>query len=212
MEIDQEEITTFAVKKIYDPFLRFLHWWNALSLFSLMLTIWFKGILKEYPNGKDIIYRLHIYIGYALSIGIIARIIWGFVGCKHARFKTMLYFYDWVKILKTRKYDSTPLWGHDRYASLSYLLFYFMMIYQVFSGLCLAAKVFGMGPLSFFIAQSKGRVPWIHNLKQIHEIVFYVSMFYVVAHIGMIIFHEIKGKYPVAQSMVSGFQYRKKKE
>ena len=209
---EQEKITSFVVKKIYDPFLRFLHVWNGLSVFSLMLTIWLKGFVKPYPNGPDIIYRFHVFIGYALTAGILARIIWGFIGSEHARFKNMWFFYDWIKVLKTKKLENTPRWGHDKYASIVYLFFYLMMLYQVISGLALAARRFGIGPFSSFVMQAKEKTPFMQNLKQIHEIVFYIFMGYIVLHVGMIIFHEITQKYPIAQSMFSGIQYRKPKK
>jgi Ni/Fe-hydrogenase 1 B-type cytochrome subunit len=209
-----EEITsTFAMKKVYDPFLRLLHLWNGLCVFSLLLTMWFKGTIKaHFTNGSDMIYLLHVYIGFGLSGGICARILWGFFGPKNARFKHMFFLKEWIQVLKTRKIESSHEWGHDKYASLIYLAFYFMMIYQVISGLCLAAHKFGIGPFSSFILQSKEKIPLLEYAKEIHEIFYYATMVYIVMHIGGLLIHEIKEKTPMAQSMLSGYQYRKKKD
>ncbi|APJ03709.1 cytochrome b/b6 domain-containing protein [Silvanigrella aquatica] len=209
---DSVEIRNLVAKKIYDPFLRFLHWWNALSIFSLMLTIWLKGLLKPYQNWKEIIYVYHIYIGYALTVGIVARIIWGFIGPKHAKFKNMFHIKDYIFLLKNRKIDKSSYWGHDRYAGILYLALYLLMVYEAYSGLYLAAKHYNMGPFTSFIAFSNEK-DFIRNMiKKIHEIIFYLAMIFSFIHVFMLIFHEIKEKYPLVQSMFSGFQYRRNEE
>jgi Ni/Fe-hydrogenase 1 B-type cytochrome subunit len=207
---DQQDVTLVA-KKVYDPFLRILHIWNGLCVFSLLLTIWLKGLIKDrFVNGLDFIYTYHVYIGYALCLGIFARFLWGFVGPKHAKFKNMFFLKDWIKLIKTRKISTENKWGHDKYASIAYLFFYLCMLYQCISGLILAARIFGMGPVSFIIQQSKGKSEMFHYLKEVHEIIFYISMIYIVLHVSMIRYHEIKEKYPIAQAIFSGWQYRKK--
>ena len=125
-EIIEERL--FVVKKVYDPVLRFLHWWNALSIFSLMLTIWLKKFIREYENGKEILYRYHTLIGYALAAGITLRIIWGFIGPEHAKFKKMIQIKSFIKLIKTRKYDNSDNWGHDKYASSLYIIVYLLMM------------------------------------------------------------------------------------
>lgn len=207
---DLEERNLVA-KKVYDPFLRFLHWWNALSIFSLMLTIWLKDFIKPFDNGKEILYRYHIFIGYALTAGILLRVIWGFVGPEHAKFKNMIQIKPFINLIKTRKFDNTDTWGHDKYASLLYIFVYILMLYEFFSGLYLAAKLFEMGPFTKYITFSKEITDLSHLIKEIHEVVFYISMGYLVLHVFMLIFHEVKDKYPLTQAMFSGFQYRKKK-
>jgi len=204
------EEQNLIVKKIYDPFLRFLHWWNALSVFSLMLTIWLKKFISPYNNGKEIIYRYHTIIGYALVVGLIARGFWGIIGPKYAKFNNMFYFKDYIELLKTRKYNNSLHWGHDRYAGLFYIIFYLLMLYQAFSGLYLAAKKYDMGLFTSFIAYSKEKTSLSILLKDIHEIIFYLTMAFTLLHVFMLIFHEIKNKYPLVQSMFSGNQYRKK--
>ena len=204
------EQRNLLAQKVYDPFLRFLHWWNALSIFSLMLTIWLKGFLTPLDNKKEILYNYHILIGYALTAGILARIIWGFIGPKHAKFKNMFRIKDYIQVLKTRKLNHKLNWGHDRYAGLLYIVLYILMIYQAYSGLYLAAKKYAMGPLVNFVELNKEKTPFAEFIKDIHEVVFYVAMGFAALHIFMLIFHEITEKYPFTQSMFSGYQYRKK--
>lgn len=62
-----------ATVKIWDPFVRVFHW----SLVALFATAYVTG---------DEIEQVHVAAGYAI-VGLLAlRIMWGFVGPRHARF------------------------------------------------------------------------------------------------------------------------------
>ncbi|MGR6806223.1 cytochrome b/b6 domain-containing protein [Sphaerotilus natans] len=59
--------------RVWDPFVRIFHW-------GLVACI----ALNEFviDDGE----RVHQWIGYAASALVLARIVWGFVGTRHARF------------------------------------------------------------------------------------------------------------------------------
>jgi cytochrome b len=58
---------------VWDPFLRIFHW----SLAGLVLAAFLTGDEQE---------KLHIAIGYAIVALVAARIVWGFIGPRRARF------------------------------------------------------------------------------------------------------------------------------
>ncbi|WP_186644123.1 cytochrome b/b6 domain-containing protein [Fluviispira vulneris] len=211
-ENKKESEYIFVEKYVYDPFLRILHWVNALSIFSLMLTIWLKNFLKPYDNWKEILYRYHILIGYVLIIGVILRIIWGFIGPEHALFKNMINWKAYLKLLSTRKYDASENWGHDKYAGFSYICLFILMLYQAYSGLYLAAQKYEMSFFHYFVEYSAIKTPFAKLLSKIHEVVFYLTMVFTAVHIIMLRIHEIKAKSPLTQAMFNGIQYRKKKK
>ncbi|BBH53055.1 cytochrome b/b6 domain-containing protein [Fluviispira sanaruensis] len=200
----------FVEKYVYDPILRILHWVNALSIFSLMLTIWLKNLLKPYDNWKEILYRYHILIGYVLTAGIILRVVWGFIGPEHAKFKNMINWKAYLKLLRTRKYDTSENWGHNKYAGLSYIFLFILMLYQAYSGLYLAAQKYEMSFFHYFVEYSAIKTPFAKLLSNIHEIVFYMTMIFTALHVIMLRFHEIISKSPLTQAMCNGIQYRKK--
>ncbi|MEY2874235.1 MAG: hypothetical protein RLZZ373_1606 [Pseudomonadota bacterium] len=59
--------------QVWDPFVRIFHW----SLVACVLTNYF-----VVDDGKD----LHQWVGYAASALVVLRIVWGFIGTRHARF------------------------------------------------------------------------------------------------------------------------------
>ena len=59
--------------QVWDPFVRIFHW----SLVACVLTNYFVN-----DDGKD----LHQWTGYAASALVALRVVWGFIGTRHARF------------------------------------------------------------------------------------------------------------------------------
>jgi cytochrome b len=100
---------------VWDLPLRLFHWLLVLSLAASWYTA---------ENGEESLVigerfltyiELHFYLGY-FALGMIAfRIIWGFIGPKHARFSSFLAgpgrFSGYARGLLRR--DSTPAVGHN---------------------------------------------------------------------------------------------------
>ncbi len=59
---------------VWDPFVRVFHW-------SLVI-----GVVAAFLTGDDLT-RIHIRIGWVIAALVAARIVWGFVGPRHARFR-----------------------------------------------------------------------------------------------------------------------------
>ncbi|MBS0543549.1 MAG: cytochrome b/b6 domain-containing protein [Proteobacteria bacterium] len=59
--------------RVWDPFVRIFHW----SLVACVLLNFF-----VVDDGET----LHIWLGYTATALVMARIVWGFVGTRHARF------------------------------------------------------------------------------------------------------------------------------
>ena len=75
--IDAGGVTPPAEVRVWDPLVRVFHW----SLATLFLVAYVTG---------DEIERVHSAAGYAIAGLIILRVVWGFVGPRHARFSSFV--------------------------------------------------------------------------------------------------------------------------
>lgn len=197
------ETITYQRQKVYDPALRFIHMWNGLAILFLMTTIWLSDLFDK-GVGEKTLWQLHIYIGYALVVGIVARLAWGVVGPRHARFSDMWHPIVWWDAVRNFNLQAKPRFGHNTLASAAYLLVYLLLITMALTGLSLAAIEHSMGPFDAWI----GDMPWLKEIvEEPHEIIYYFLMGFVVVHIAALIWHETKDKTPLAQAMVTGYQY-----
>jgi Ni/Fe-hydrogenase 1 B-type cytochrome subunit len=197
------ETLTYHRKKVYDPVLRLIHLWNGLAILFLIATIWLSNLFEK-GIGEKTFWQFHIYIGYALIVGVVARLTWGVVGPKHARFSDMWHPAEWWKAIHNLNLNIKPRFGHNTLASAAYLLVYLLLITMAITGLGLAAAEHSMGPFNTWF----GDMPWIKDVfEEPHELIYYMLMGFVVIHIFALIWHEHKDKIPLAQAMVTGYQY-----
>jgi cytochrome b len=63
--------------RVWDPFVRAFHW----SLVALVALAFSTGDEAEW---------LHVRAGYAIAVLVVLRIVWGFIGSKHARFSNFV--------------------------------------------------------------------------------------------------------------------------
>jgi cytochrome b len=128
--------------KVWDRFVRLFHW----SLVSCVLLNYF-----VVDDGED----LHQWLGYAASALVVARIAWGFVGTRHARFSdffpTPRRLIDHLQAMRAGRAEFHP--GHNPLGAL-------MM-------LALMATVLGLGLTGYL--QGTDRFWGEEWLQDLHE-------------------------------------------
>lgn len=96
--------------QVWDRFVRFFHW----SLVSCVLINYF-----AIDDGETV----HQWLGYFASALVLARIVWGFIGSKHARFAdffpTPTRLRHHLQAMRTGKSDPHP--GHNPLGALMML-------------------------------------------------------------------------------------------
>lgn len=196
-------------EKVYDPILRTLHAWNGLAILLLILSSQAAEWL-EYTPEATALWRFHVWIGYALVLGLVGRIAWGINGPAHARLSALWHGRDWMAALRTRRFFAEPEgFGHHPMASAAYLALYLVILAMAVTGLALAAIDQGRGPLYAWLGHD---VTLKHLFKTPHEVLEKFVWGFVILHIAALILHEAWHGAPMAQAMVSGYQYRKEKE
>ena len=192
------EVMHYRRERVFDPLLRLLHWFNALAIVFLLATELAAESLEKGPV-REAVWHGHVLVGYGLIAGLALRLVWGLVGPRRARWGDFFHFPVWL----CRQKADTTAFGHDAWASLAYLGLYGVLIGMGATGLVAAAGYFQLGPL----ADSGITKELAHSFKEVHELGANLIWAFIALHIGALIFHERRGT-PMAQAMVSGYQYR----
>ena len=123
-------------EKVWDIFVRTFHWTLAGSVIGL------------YLSGDDF-ESVHIILGYFVICLVLLRIIWGFIGTKHARFHDFLYrpgkIYYYLKSLING--NPTHYTGHNPAGGLMVIVMLFSLLVTAFTGLKALGSE-GKGPLT----------------------------------------------------------------
>jgi cytochrome b len=191
-------------RRVYDPLLRLMHAWNALAIVTLLATGW-GSELFEHGALEKTVWTVHVYAGYGLILGLVARLTWGLVGPVHARFRDFWHWHSWKQALTRLQLPDRHRWGHDPLASAAYLAVYAALSLMAATGLVLAAGEQSMGPLTGTVLDS---VRLSEIVKDPHELVANLLAAFIGVHFAALWVHQRYGGIPVAQSMWSGVQMR----
>ncbi|HRH79946.1 MAG TPA: cytochrome b/b6 domain-containing protein [Thiobacillaceae bacterium] len=193
-------------ERVFDPVLRIIHAWNALLVILLLITALTAEQL-EFTWQAAALRRLHLWLGYLLFLGLVARFIWGLAGPEHARWSALWHPRTWLEALRSRRFfAASRTFGHHPLASGIYLLFYTALAMAAATGLALAAIDQGRGPLFVLLGHHMYYKPWVRTP---HEWLEQITLAFLFAHMAALILHEKRHRVPIAQGMVSGYQYLK---
>lgn len=199
--------------KVWDIVVRLFHW----SLVILFLITYLSGEVES---------LLHIYSGYGVLGLLLFRVLWGFVGTKHARFTDFIYgpasTLKYVRSLFTSKPEHYL--GHNPVGGWMAVLLIVSLLGVSWSGLELYGAE-GYGPLAseqnFIIEptladederednheneEDEGEEYW----EEIHEALANITLFLVFVHIVGVLIASIIHRENLIKSMITGYKYIK---
>ena len=119
---------------IWDLPLRLFHWLFAISILASWYTSEQEGEMIEQ----------HMQLGYFILGLVVFRIIWGFVGTKHARFSQFFPTpFKIINYLKSSQSDEQNKHaGHNPLGSLMVFLMLLLILLQAVSGLFINDDIF----------------------------------------------------------------------
>lgn len=173
---------TSNTSRVWDPFVRFFHWTLVLAF----ATAWLTG---EDAEGWA---WLHEQAGYYILALLGLRMIWGFVGSRHARFSDFLYrparILAYTKGLFNGQADHYL--GHNPAGGLMVILLLTLLTLTGLSGLLL---------------EGSGREVW----EEFHEFVSHLVILLVIVHVvGVVVASRLHGE-NLVKAMLTG---RKEKD
>jgi cytochrome b len=168
---------TEATVRVWDPFVRVFHW----SLVVLFIVAFVTG---------DEIERVHVAVGYAIAGLVAARIVWGFIGARHARFS---YFVrppaETLDYMRKAVHGRAPRHlGHNPAGGL-------MTIALVGMIMAISGTGFMMTTNAFWSAE------WVEEL---HEALVYATLGLIALHVAGVIATSIKHRENLVGAMITG--------
>jgi len=173
--------------RVWDLPIRLFHWLLVFCIAGSFITI----------NLGDEFIQWHAYCGYSILVLLIFRIVWGFIGSRHARFAS--FFPNKEAILNYLNGASPRVLGHNPLGALSVFALLFVLCVQVITGLFVDDEVSFQGPLAKYVSDSVGSF-----LSEIHEGNQVVILTLITIHIAAIwCYKKFKGE-NLIKPMISG--------
>jgi cytochrome b len=174
--------------KAWDPLIRIFHW-------SLVICVLLAFV------SEDDWSTLHLWSGYAVSLLIGFRLLWGLVGTRNARFTSYVRSrHAVVQHLKAMLTFKAPHYlGHNPAAAIMVILLLTSIALVAFSGMVLIAGD-GQGPLAATLFSSwHGK--WI---EETHEFFANFTLLLVFCHLAGVLFSSLLEGENLARAMVTG--------
>jgi cytochrome b len=181
--------------RVWDPLLRIFHWALAAS-FAVAFV------------AEDDFLSLHVRAGYLILGLVLFRMVWGFVGPRHARWSDFVrppaeitaYLWDALRFRATRHL------GHDPAGGAMVLALLLSLLATGLSGLALYGAQELSGPLAF----TWQAVPaaGAHVLEDVHEVLANLTLLLVVLHLAGVALASLQHRENLVKSMVTGYKRR----
>lgn len=175
---------------VWDPLVRLFHWTLAAA-FSV-----------AYLSGDELT-NVHVFAGYTIAGLIGFRLIWGFVGPRHARFADFVTGPRtvWAYLVALAQGDAPRYRGHNPAGGAMILALLLMLLLATASGLFLYGADEGAGPLAGLMAGHGNDAEW---LEDIHEFFANATVVLVVFHIAGVAVSSVLHGENLPRAMVTG--------
>jgi cytochrome b len=180
---------TARAVRVWDLPVRLFHW----TLVALVLTSWVARELGEM--------EAHRLSGYGILVLVLFRVLWGFVGSRHARFADFVrtpaamraYMKDTLAGRPTRFLGHNPAGGWSVLAMLACLLV------QALTGLFLTDDILFDAPFHGVLSKQ-----WTERLDALHEANFALLLVLIGVHVSAIAFYRLVKRENLVAPMITG--------
>ncbi len=176
---------------VWDLPTRAFHWLLVLSLAASYITAKIGFDVRQY----------HMWLGYWM-IGLLTfRLVWGFIGTRHARFINFFpsprRLFSYLKSMVQGKAPETV--GHNPLGSLMIFATLFMVGAQAISGLFVDDEIMFSGP--YFNSVS---ADFASTMNFVHNNFINVILVLVAVHIAAVLYHAFVRRERIIRAMLSG--------
>ena len=176
---------------VWDPLVRIFHWTLVISFFTAYFT-------------EDDFQTIHTWAGYTIISLLIVRILWGFVGTKHAKFSDFIYSkQEIIRFIKDSfAFKAKRYIGHNPAGGAMIFLLILSLIITTTTGLFLFAIEEGQGPLAAFLSSDWSVLEDV--FEELHEFFANFTLFLVFIHIAGVLVESLIHKENLVKSMING--------
>lgn len=230
-------MSEIKVYKVWDAPTRWFHWINFLCVVALIaigIAILNGKALGINDSGKILLKTTHVWFGYVLTINLLWRMVWAFVGNRHARWRAFVPggrgYWSSVRDYAAGLWSGKPqqYLGHNPLARISVVLLFVLLLIQAVSGLVLAGTDIFYPPLGSWIAgwvaapgvDPASLQPYMPSLYDetawqemrsfrkpfitAHYYCFYATVLMIVLHIAGVVTTELKEGGNIVSAMFTG--------
>ena len=225
------------VYKVWDLPTRLFHWINFTAVISLiffgMIMLYKKELGITSVEAKIGLKEVHVIIGYIFVLNLGFRLLWGFIGNRYARWRTILPgkgFLQSVQDYKASLGTGNPqqFLGHNPLGRLAVTVILLLLIVMAATGLIRAGTDIYYPPFGAYVAEyvaapdtdPASLVPYnptgtiaekADRLKAfkkpfgiIHLYSAYILMFIIVVHIAAVVYTEVREGGGIISAMFTG--------
>jgi cytochrome b len=160
------------------------------------------GFTVAYLTEDDML-TVHVWAGYAVGVLIVARIVWGLVGSRHARFSDFIY--DPATTLRYVRdlvlFRAERHLGHSPGGGAMVIILLLFLTATVVTGLVVYGGEQQAGPLAGMFMKDTGE-----SMEEIHEVIANVTLALIIAHIAAVILASFVHRENLVRAMVTGYK------
>jgi cytochrome b len=176
---------------VWDPFVRIFHWTLLVAFTVAYLT-------------EDDALTVHVWAGYLVGVLVIARVVWGFLGSRHARFSDFIYAPStaaiYVRDLLTFRGDHRVL-GHSPGGGYMVLVLLVFLVATVVTGLIVYGGEQQLGPLAGMFTEETGEA-----MEEWHEVLSNITLGLVLIHVAAVVLASIVYRENLVRAMLTGYK------
>ena len=187
--VDAEERPQLQTVRVWDLPLRIFHWSLAIAIAAAYVTAEFGGSEWGEWHGR---------IGWFVLALFIFRLVWGFIGAQHARFRSFFPTPGRIRAYLQGRWRGV---GHNPLGALSVLALLILVGAQVATGLFANDDISFAGPLASWIDSGASQ-----RLTSWHEQVFYVLAGFILLHIVAVLFYLLWRRSNLIAPMLTGYK------
>jgi len=178
---------------VWDIVVRTFHW--LLVIFFIVAYI-----------SEDHFLTIHSWAGYSIALLLAIRIIWGFIGTRHARFtdfifpkKSIIQFLKDTFSLRAKRYL-----GHNPAGAVMVFALIFSISITICCGLILFGIEEGRGPLATILSGTSHL--WGEIFEALHEFFAHATLFLIATHVFGVLVESLINNENLTASMINGYK------